>query len=277
MSKIERYAGNLRAFGSNAQGLERTLFGETTQADDLTSQVTNSFLRGWGIVGPSENPSMEDFNAAMYTMSQFIAYQHQMGIPEWDALQEYYSASICVRNGEAYLSLVDSNIGSAPPSAKWTSVLTAKNALANLSGFLKSSNNLSEIKDAGPAAVAQTLANLGLGDAFTASEIAATPWVNLTLSNGWTTYPDLKCAYRKVLGLVFVEVNARNGTFSDGTILATLPVGYRPAKAVIAPVLGQSLANTVPARVSVNVDGAIVLIGFSSAATAGLLFNFSLQ
>ncbi|EPU2619626.1 hypothetical protein ACVVDL_004269, partial [Yersinia enterocolitica] len=73
--------------------------------------------------------------------------------------------SICVRNGEAYLSLVDSNIGSAPPSAKWTSVLTAKNALANLSGFLKSSNNLSEIKDAGPAAVAQTLLNLGLGDA----------------------------------------------------------------------------------------------------------------
>ncbi|CNJ46263.1 gp53-like domain-containing protein [Yersinia mollaretii] len=165
MSKIERYAGNLRAFGSNAQGLERTLFGETTQADDLTSQVTNSFLRGWGIVGPSENPSMEDFNAAMYTMSQFIAYQHQMGIPEWDDLQEYYSGSICVRNGEAYLSLVDSNIGSAPPSAKWTSVLTAKNALANISGFLKSSNNLSEIKDAGPTAVAQTLLNLGLGDA----------------------------------------------------------------------------------------------------------------
>ena len=165
MSKIERYTGNLRAFGSNAQGLERTLFGETTQADDLTSQVTNSFLRGWGIVGPSENPSMEDFNAAMYTMSQFIAYQHQMGIPEWDALQEYYSASICVRNGEAYLSLVDSNIGSAPPSAKWTSVLTAKNALANISGFLKSSNNLSEIKDAGPAAVAQTLLNLDLGEA----------------------------------------------------------------------------------------------------------------
>ncbi|EPD8199193.1 hypothetical protein ACSEBN_002726 [Yersinia enterocolitica] len=162
MSKIERYAGNLRAFGSNAQGLERTLFGETTQADDLTSQVTSSFLRGWGIVGPSENPSMEDFNAAMYTMSQFIAYQHQMGIPEWDALQEYYSGSICVRNGEAYLSLVDSNIGSAPPSAKWTSVLTAKNALANISGFLKSANNLSEIAAAGSVAQAAAQANIGL-------------------------------------------------------------------------------------------------------------------
>ncbi|HGF8920503.1 TPA: hypothetical protein ACJCXE_004194 [Yersinia enterocolitica] len=171
MSKIERYAGNLRAFGSNAQGLERTLFGETTQADDLTSQVTSSFLRGWGIVGPSENPSMEDFNAAMYTMSQFIAYQHQMGIPEWDALQEYYSGSICVRNGEAYLSLVDSNIGSAPPSAKWTSVLTAKNALANISGFLKSANNLSEIAASGSAAQAVAQANIGVTGGLGASVI----------------------------------------------------------------------------------------------------------
>ncbi|WP_312749723.1 glycine-rich domain-containing protein [Atlantibacter hermannii] len=134
MSKIERYAGNLRAFGSNAQGLERTLFGETTQADDLTSQVTAAFLRGWGIVGPSENPSLEDFNAAMYAMSQFIAYQHQMGIPEWDATQEYYTGSLCIHDGETYSSLVDDNIGSIPPSAKWTPVLTTKNGRRNL-GF----------------------------------------------------------------------------------------------------------------------------------------------
>ncbi|WP_235898784.1 hypothetical protein [Yersinia alsatica] len=132
MSKIARYTGNLRAFGSNAQGLERTLFGETAQADDLTSQVTTSFLRGWGVVGPSENPSLEDFNAAMYTMSQFIAYQHQMGIPEWDALQEYYIGSLCVRAGETYSSLAEGNIGSPPPSAKWTPVLTAKNGAINL-------------------------------------------------------------------------------------------------------------------------------------------------
>ncbi|HHH1243157.1 TPA: hypothetical protein ACPZRO_001331, partial [Yersinia enterocolitica] len=165
MSKIDRYTGNLRAFGSNAQGLERTLFGETTQADDLTSQVTNSFLRGWGIVGPSENPSMEDFNAAMYTMSQFIAYQHQMGVPEWDSRQEYYVGSICVHDGDSYISLADGNTNSQPPSAKWTTILTANNALANITGFLKAKNNLSEIKDAGLAAVAQTLLNLGLGDA----------------------------------------------------------------------------------------------------------------
>ncbi|MGM7977650.1 hypothetical protein ACS77E_21685, partial [Yersinia enterocolitica] len=52
--------------------------------------------------------------------------------------------------------------GSAPPSAKWTSVLTAKNALANISGFLKSANNLSEIAAAGSVAQAAAQANIGL-------------------------------------------------------------------------------------------------------------------
>lgn len=227
MSKIDRYAGNLRAFGSNAQGLERTLFGETTQADDLTSQVTSSFLRGWGIVGPSENPSMEDFNAAMYTMSQFIAYQHQMGIPEWDALQEYYSGSICVHNGEAYLSLVDSNIGSAPPSAKWTSVLTAKNALANLSGFLKSSNNLSEIKDAGPAAVAATLASLGLSDAANMTDVRAL--IDAAFPIGVPIPYPLATIPITSMGVVFFKMNG--GTFSTTTypkLALKYPTGVLP-------------------------------------------------
>lgn len=132
MSKITRYAGNLRAFASNAQGLERTLFGETTQADDLTSQVTASFLRGWGIVGASEHPSLEDFNAAMYALSQFIAYQHQTGVPEWHAEQEYYIGSMCIHGGESYQSLENNNVGNEPPSAKWTPILTSKNGLSNL-------------------------------------------------------------------------------------------------------------------------------------------------
>ncbi|MGI7062259.1 gp53-like domain-containing protein [Citrobacter amalonaticus] len=132
MSKIERFQGDVKAFASNAQGLERTVFGGTTQANDLTSQVTAAFLRGWGIVGPSEHPSLEDFNAAMYAMSQFIAYQHQMGIPEWHEAQEYYIGSICTHSGESYQSLEDGNIGNEPPSSNWTPVLTSKNGLSNL-------------------------------------------------------------------------------------------------------------------------------------------------
>lgn len=132
MSKIARYQGNVRAFASDAQGMERTVFGGTNQVDDLTSQITESFLRGWGIVGASEHPSLEDFNAAMYAMSQFIAYQHQMGVPEWHAEQEYHLGSICTHNGESYQSLQNANVGSQPPSAKWTPVLTSKNGLENL-------------------------------------------------------------------------------------------------------------------------------------------------
>lgn len=132
MSKIERFQGNVRAFASDAQGMERTVFGGTNQADDLTSQITASFLRGWGIVGASEHPSLEDFNAAMYAMSQFIAYQHQMGVAEWHAQQEYHIGSICTHNGESYQSLQDANIGNEPPSSNWTPVLTSKNGLSNL-------------------------------------------------------------------------------------------------------------------------------------------------
>ncbi|HFG7908814.1 TPA: phage tail protein [Salmonella enterica subsp. enterica serovar Reading] len=156
MSKIARYQGNVRAFASDAQGMERTVFGGTNQADDLTSQITASFLRGWGIVGASEHPSLEDFNAAMYAMSQFIAYQHQMGVPEWHAQQEYHLGSICTYNGESYQSLQDANVGSPPQSAKWTPVLTSKNGLANLglgetakqaAGALQKSQNGGDIPD----------------------------------------------------------------------------------------------------------------------------------
>lgn len=147
MSKIERYQGNVQAFASSAQGIERTVFGETTQANDLTSQVTAAFLRGWGIVGPSEHPSLEDFNGAMYALSQFIAYQHQAGVPEWHEAQEYFAGSVCSHGGISYQSLEDLNTGNEPPSAQWTPVVTAKNggeyfqpsnltlaALASLSG-----------------------------------------------------------------------------------------------------------------------------------------------
>ncbi|HHX1625914.1 TPA: hypothetical protein ACU6JN_004702, partial [Salmonella enterica] len=132
MSKIARYQGNVRAFASDARGMERTVFGGTNQADDLTSQISASFLRGWGIVGAAEHPSLEDFNAAMYAMSQFIAYQHQMGVPEWHAEQEYHIGSICTHDGESYQSLQNANVGSQPPSEKWTPVLTSKNGLTHL-------------------------------------------------------------------------------------------------------------------------------------------------
>ena len=123
MAKINRYTGNLQAFASAAPGTERTIFGSVSQANDLNSQITANFLRGWGIVGPSDQPSLEDFNGAMYTHGQLLAYLHQIGIPEYAAAQEYHFGSMCNVNGVIYTSIVNNNTGNtpAPGSAQWTS------------------------------------------------------------------------------------------------------------------------------------------------------------
>ena len=120
MTKIARYNGNLQAFASAAPGTERTIFGSISQANDLTSQINASFLRGWGIVGPSDQPALEDFNAAMYTSSQLLAYLHQMGVAEYNASQEYHLGSITTYLGLPYLSLINSNTGNTPSSSPLT-------------------------------------------------------------------------------------------------------------------------------------------------------------
>ncbi|CNI70401.1 bacteriophage tail fiber protein [Yersinia frederiksenii] len=57
--------------------------------------------------------------------------------------------------------------GIEPDSDKFDQVATAVTKLITDGGFLKTANNLSEIKNAGAAAVATALANLGLGTAAT--------------------------------------------------------------------------------------------------------------
>ncbi len=250
MSKIVRYQGDVRAFASDAQGMERTVFGGTNQADDLTSQITASFLRGWGIVGASEHPSLEDFNAAMYAMSQFIAYQHQMGVPEWHAEQEYHIGSICTHNGESYQSLQNANIGSQPPSAKWTPVLTSKNGLANL----------------------------GLGEGSALPVGVPVPWPSATPPTGWLKcngavfsaeeYPELAKAYptnklpdlrgefirgwddgrgidagREILSAQGDAIRNITGTFGNGQTEANAAISFNTASGVF--VSQSALRNTI--------------------------------
>lgn len=117
MAKIVRFNGNLVPFASSSLGTERTLFGSVSQANDITSQYTASFLRGWGIVGPSDQPTLQDFNAVSYTHGQILSYLHQMGLPEYDAAQEYHIGSVTQRSGEIYLSLQNTNIGNSPEAS----------------------------------------------------------------------------------------------------------------------------------------------------------------
>jgi hypothetical protein len=73
MSKIVRYDGDVKAFAADALTNERTVFGGTSTAADLTSQLTSQYLRGWGTVGANEKPTLQDFNAVGYTP---VSYTH---------------------------------------------------------------------------------------------------------------------------------------------------------------------------------------------------------
>lgn len=115
MAKIARYTGDLKAFGSGALALERTVFGAATQSDTLDANLNSDFLRGWEN-GTDINgyPTKQFFNALGFTATQILAYLHQLGMAEWDSLQEYNTDSFTNRNGIFYVSLTDANIGNDP-------------------------------------------------------------------------------------------------------------------------------------------------------------------
>ena len=94
MAKIDRYDGNVEAFAADSLGTERTIFGDTAQSNTLDGNITENFLRGWGIVGVNENPTKQDFNGLAFTLGQLISYLHQRGVPEWNTDQEYYEGSV---------------------------------------------------------------------------------------------------------------------------------------------------------------------------------------
>lgn len=120
MSKINRFDGNYKAFASEQLTNERTTFGTEVISDDLTAQQTPEYLRGMGIVGPSQFPTLQDFNAVNYTATQSIAYLHQMGVPEWNGEQEYQIGSATNRNGALYFCKTEDHVSETPPESDAT-------------------------------------------------------------------------------------------------------------------------------------------------------------
>ena len=117
MTKIVRYNGNLAAFASTATGTERTVFGSITQSDTLDDNINADFLTGWEIVGVNDAPSKQDFNGLAYTMSQVLAYLHQMGVAEWNTAQEYHIGSVTTTGSVVYMSLTNTNTGNIPSTS----------------------------------------------------------------------------------------------------------------------------------------------------------------
>jgi len=199
MAKITRYSGNLKAFGSAAQGTERTVFGGTAQSDLLTDNVDASFLRGWGIVPVNGNPTKQDFNALGFTVSQMLAYLHQQGVAEWDAAQEYNVDAVVVIGSAIYISKTNANIGNPPVTdsgANWTHATARANmpqGLQRVSTSLPTDYQLQTWSDAledGHYDVSLTVAQNGLPAGWWYIDVqrhtldgAANPWRTLTATS----------------------------------------------------------------------------------------------
>lgn len=129
MSKLSRFDGNVPAFASEALANERTTFGTETITDDIDQQINAFFKRGWGIVGAADQPSIQDFNALGFTLSQLLAYLYQRGIAEYNEKQEYFAGSAITFEGGVYLAKVDEPENSpAITPDDWVQLLSADDA-----------------------------------------------------------------------------------------------------------------------------------------------------
>jgi hypothetical protein len=106
--------------------------------------------------------------------------------------------------------------------------------------------------------------------------LAAQTMTALPLNNSWVVYTSRRAVYRKVADNVQLEVAIRNGTATDGTVVATLPAGFRPPILVVIPVttfpaVAPSTSITIPSVV-INPDGTITCINCTNA-----LISFSVM
>ena len=86
----------------------------------------------------------------------------------------------------------------------------------------------------------------------------STTWTGLTFQNGWFNYGGIFStgAYTKSAdNIVSVRGLVRPGTNTSGTVIATLPAGYRPKERLLLTVVSQEVA----ARVDIESNGQITM------------------
>jgi len=207
MAKIVRFNGNLVSFASGATGSERTVFGDAaTQSDTLDDNVNSDFIRGWANgLNPSGFPPSQYFNAATFTVSQLLAYLHQMGVAEWNSAQEYYPGSTTIRNGKLYQSKT-TNVNKDPltDTSDWLDITIVKKNLLEESNFMLSASNVGfDLSVAG---------NYSIGDIPGVNmEIVTAGVTNLIYdSDGlkWSGTGQVRLKYPKIPGVALADLTA---------------------------------------------------------------------
>lgn len=93
-------------------------------------------------------------------------------------------------------------------------------------------------------------------------------WQSLTLANSWLNFGGgyASARYRKVNGIVYIQGTIKSGTVAPGTLLATLPAGFRPSAHIVAPAFQ---AATSALSVEVLSTGGLVIgaVAFNNTRT----------
>jgi hypothetical protein len=96
----------------------------------------------------------------------------------------------------------------------------------------------------------------------------STAWSSLTLQNAWVNEGSgnfANASYRiNKNGNLELKGRIKNGTTTTGTIIATLPAGFRPTKNTGLPVVCHNGTNMVAGEVDVNADGTITAVAVNN-------------
>lgn len=177
---IARFNGNVVPFADDATSTNRTVFGGVTQSDAIDDNLNADFKKGWEIVGLNDNPTREDFNAMGYTLGALISYLYEMGISEWNALQNYrVNSRVIGSDGNLYKSLTGT---SGTPNAGNNPLSDVVNWELEFKNFVTLTGN-------------QTIAGV---KTFNSSPIVPTPTTGTQAVN--KDYADLKVALSEFTG-----------------------------------------------------------------------------
>lgn len=105
--------------------------------------------------------------------------------------------------------------------------------------------------------LAATFNPAAVGIVSGATSVTATTGEVWTLVGGYSVYEELVRSIKNSAGAVFVQGNVKNGTMTAGTIIATLPVGSRPAASRWYPCATDT--NGVTALIEVTSAGAVTI------------------
>ena len=97
--------------------------------------------------------------------------------------------------------------------------------------------------------------------------------VDLTLANSWVDYDTTYWGPARVVkinNVVYVVGLIKNGTTTDGTLVTTLPVGYRPTGDGKLLFPGYYSSSSAECRLDVRTNGEVIFYSVASAAYLSL-------